>query len=105
LGSLAALLALTAALGAPDAEAGCFCGQCGDDDPTFAEPSEEVIALLKEAGCFRELPGPFPGTVAAVVAIPRHLGESFADQIHAAIKDGNATTLRVLLVTADMLPG
>lgn len=98
-GGLLALLSMAAAMGALD-------GILDDDEPEIieGESNPQVIKLLREAGIMKEIPGPLPGTVAGIVAIPRHLGEQFANDVENAIKTGNPTALLVLLSGAGLVP-
>lgn len=97
---LLALLGMAAAMGALD-------GIFDDEDAPEViegENNPQVIKLLREAGIMKEIPGPLPGTVAGIVAIPRHLGEQFATDVEDAIRNGNPTALLVLLSGAGLVP-
>lgn len=97
---LLALLGMAAAMGALD-------GIFDDEDAPEViegENNPQVIKLLREAGIMKEIPGPLPGTVAGIVAIPRHLGEEFATDVEDAIRNGNPTALLVLLSGAGLVP-
>jgi hypothetical protein len=90
---LFALLGMAAAMGA-------FDDLETDEAPieiVDGENTRQVIAVLRESGIMKEVPGPNSGTTAGIVSIPRQLGEQFALDVEWAVTGFEAGTGRVIV--------
>jgi hypothetical protein len=74
------------------------------DEVEDSERMQEIFTMLEAAELMKPIPGPRPGTLAGIVAIPKSFGKQFGDDVESAVRSGNLTALRVLLTSAGLIP-